>query len=513
MKRLSLLFIPALLFSYSMVWAQHADGLPYSKVIIAKQAKAHLAVLASDALAGREMGEEGGREAAAYIEKTFRKIGLHGPVAGEFTQSIAASAVRLEQSLQINGQHFEPITDFYSMPAGVSLGGFDVKTDSIVFAGYGTINESKSPYYNNFSGQRLEGKVVMLVYSDAANKVYSLDNKMRYLAFHKVKAVLIVHPLVDNIPPDLGTYLRMEETVLPGSEALAKLQATEQGIPTVFIGTRAADALLAGIGSSLSAMSATLDAEPAYKATSFKAELALAASKKMRDLQSVNVLGYLPGSDPTLKDELLIVSAHYDHLGITTHQGGVDSINNGADDNGSGTTGIMLIAEAFMKASKAGKGPKRSILFTAFTGEEKGLIGSSHYVAEPVFPLEKTIVNLNVDMIGRTDTIYKNDPNYIYIIGADRISADLDKTIKSVNDKYTQLQLDEKFNVRSDPMQLYYRSDHYNFAKNNIPVTFFFSGFHDDYHRVGDEKEKIDFDALCKRAKLIFFTAWELANR
>lgn len=148
----------------------------------------------------------------------------------------------------------------------------------------------------------------------------------------------------------------------------------------------------------------------------------------------------------------------------------------------------------------------------AATGEEKGLLGSSWYVEHPVVPLANTIANLNVDMIGRTDTLYRKDPDYIYIIGANRLSSDLDRIVKQSNNQYTKLQLDERFNVRNDPYQLYYRSDHYNFAKRGIPVTFYFSGFHADYHKPEDEIDKIDFEALSKRTQLIYYTAWELAN-
>jgi Zn-dependent M28 family amino/carboxypeptidase len=220
-----------------------------------------------------------------------------------------------------------------------------------------------------------------------------------------------------------------------------------------------------------------------------------------------NVLGYLEGSD--LKDELVVISAHYDHMGIDAN----GEIFNGADDNASGTTGIIEIANAFSQSKKAGNGPRRSLLFIAFTAEEKGLLGSKYYTQHPIFPLKNTVTNLNIDMIGRVTPEYKNNPNYIYLIGSDKLSSTLHQISEEVNSKYTKLHLDYKFNSPTDPERIYYRSDHYNFAKNGIPIIFYFDGIHEDYHKVTDTIDKINFEQLIKRARLVFFTAWEVANR
>ncbi len=175
---------------------------------------------------------------------------------------------------------------------------------------------------------------------------------------------------------------------------------------------------------------------------------------------------------------------------------------------------MLEIAEAFKAASEAGYHPKRSLIFLHVTGEEKGLLGSKYYTDNPLYPLEDTVANLNIDMIGRTDpTREDKDPNYIYLIGADRLSQELHDISEATNKKYSQLKLDYTFNEENDPNRFYFRSDHYNFAKNNIPVIFYFSGTHEDYHRPGDTPDKIRYDLLEKRTRLIFYTAWELANR
>ncbi|MFA7616539.1 MAG: M28 family metallopeptidase [Weeksellaceae bacterium] len=219
-----------------------------------------------------------------------------------------------------------------------------------------------------------------------------------------------------------------------------------------------------------------------------------------------NVMAFIEGSEKP--DEILIISAHYDHEGIKNGQ-----IYFGADDDGSGTVAVMEIAKAFKLAEKDGYRPKRSILFLHVTGEEIGLLGSRFYTdKQPVFPLENTIADLNTDMIGRVDEAHRDNPNYVYLIGSDMLSTDLHNLSEEVNKKYIGLDLDYKFNDVNDPNQFYYRSDHYNFAKNNIPVIFYFNGVHQDYHKPTDTPDKINYDMLAKRSQLIFATAWELAN-
>ena len=224
-----------------------------------------------------------------------------------------------------------------------------------------------------------------------------------------------------------------------------------------------------------------------------------------KKIKGENVLGYIEGKD--LKEEVIIITAHYDHLG--KHD---SLIFNGADDDASGTVAALEIAEAFMLAKKEGKGPRRSILIMTVSGEEKGLLGSKYYTDHPVYPLEKTIANLNIDMIGRIGDFKKN-PNYVYLIGSDMLSQELHDISEDINKKHVGLELDYTFNKEDDPNRYYYRSDHYNFAKNNIPVIFYFNGIHEDYHKPTDTIEKINFKKIQKITHLIFLTAWELANR
>ncbi len=225
---------------------------------------------------------------------------------------------------------------------------------------------------------------------------------------------------------------------------------------------------------------------------------------KLKD--SENVVAFIKGTEKP--DEIVVISAHLDHEGVKNGE-----IYNGADDDGSGTVAMLEIAEAFKKAADAGKGPKRSMLFLHVTGEEKGLLGSKYYSENPLFPLANTVTDLNIDMIGRVDADHKGNPNYVYLIGSDKLSTDLHNISEAVNKKYTNIDLDYKYNAEDEPNRFYYRSDHYNFAKHGIPIIFYFNGTHADYHRPSDTPDKINYEMLEKRTRLVFHTAWEVANR
>ena len=229
---------------------------------------------------------------------------------------------------------------------------------------------------------------------------------------------------------------------------------------------------------------------------------------KGKKVETENLASIIKGSE--YPDEYIIITAHLDHIGIDKN----GDINNGADDDGTGNVALLEMAEAFKQAEKEGFGPKRSLVFLHVTGEEKGLLGSKYYTENPLYPIKNTVANLNIDMIGRVNPKRETeDPNYIYLIGSDKLSQELHDISEAVNDKYIQLELDYTYNDERDPNRFYYRSDHYNFAKKNIPVIFYFNGTHEDYHKPTDTANKINYPILEKRIKLIFYTAWELANR
>jgi hypothetical protein len=511
MRRQFLYTTLILLIGYTAV-AQNKEAIKFSQTIHKDNARKHLSVLASDEYEGRETGKKGNWMAADYIKAHFKNLGLKGPVKGDYFQPIDMVNYGLSQVLTIEGQPAEPLKDFYVLPPMVSDKGFAFNTVSVLFAGYGLNKEG----YNDYAGLSVQGKTVMIFKTGdpaSANKSNggNINNKIKYLSDNQAQAVLVIDPTIDAMPDNLKSYLQAEQLVMKTKENLDRM-SNVQGIPVIYIGTAVANQLLKSAKTSIEAVKKQIAESGKPASQELKIAVSASAKKTETKVRAENVLGFLEGSDPKLKKEVLVITAHYDHIGITPNAKGDDKINNGADDDGSGTTGVLMIAEAFAKAKKAGKGPKRSILFMTVTGEEKGLLGSEWYSEYPIFPLANTITNLNIDMIGRGDAAHASDNNFVYIIGSDMLSSDLDRIGKKANKDYVKMNLDEKYNNRTDPNRFYYRSDHYNFAKHGIPVIFYFNGVHDDYHQPGDEISKIDFPILAKRAKLVYFTAWELAN-
>ncbi|MFN0292841.1 M28 family peptidase [Pedobacter helvus] len=502
--------------------AQDKNAIKFSAPVNKERAYEHLSILASDEYEGRETGKKGAWMAAEYIKKQFQSFGLVGPVKGSkdpYLQPVGISSKKLaDVTLSVGGQNKENLKDYYLMAQTTPAGGFNVKANEIIFAGYGLNKDD----FNEYAGIDVAGKVVLIFATGdptakapaptqgrrAPSSVGSQQAKIKYLTDHKAAGVLVINERVDNLTDAAKAYL---------AEGAAGLKREDEAknsntLPIVTVGTAVANQILAGANTSLAEVKKKI-AETLKPATvTIKTPVAFAAKLIEEDIKADNVLGFLEGSDPKLKNEVLVVTGHYDHIGLVNDPNATDKVNNGADDDGSGTTGVLMLAEAFAKAKKAGKGPKRSILFMTVVGEEKGLWGSEWYSDHPVFPLANTITNLNIDMIGRGDDDRPGDNNFIYIIGSNMLSDDLDRIGKKANADYVNIVLDEKYNNRTDPNRFYYRSDHYNFAKHGIPVIFYFNGVHKDYHQPGDEVSKIDFPMLAKRAQLVYYTAWELAN-
>jgi hypothetical protein len=514
----------ALLLGFSAA-AQNKTAIKYSRSISKENAYKHLSVLASDEYEGRETGKKGAWMAADYIKKYFKGLGLKGPVKGDYFQPVDVVKYELSQSIfTVNGASKELLKDFLIPASSVGPKGFTLTANEVIFAGYGISKEG----YNDYQGLNVAGKVVMIFLSgDPTNKPGSgpVDRatqqknrmltltKLKYLTDQKALAVICIDPTLDNITEDRKAFYSAGQTVLNNEETIERMK-TQQGLNSINISSATADEIFKAGGTTLAnVQKGILDSlKPVSKV--LKITISASAMKKQTSLRAENVLGYLEGSDPNLKKEVLVITGHYDHLGLTTS--GTDKVYNGADDDGSGTTGVLLIADAFVKAKKAGHGPKRSILFMTVVGEEKGLWGSEWYSEHPVFPLENTIVNLNTDMIGRTGFEYVGKPdsaNYIYVVGSEKLSSDLKKISEQTNATYTKMKLDYKYDDPSDTERIYYRSDHYNFAKHNIPIIFYFDGLNPQYHQASDEIGLINFPLLAKRAKLTYFTAWTLANR
>jgi Zn-dependent M28 family amino/carboxypeptidase len=493
----TLLCSAALIAALGACAQKNATAVKYAQYISVEDAKKHLTIIASDAFEGRETGKPGADKAAAYLAGEFKKMGLQAPVNGSYFLDIPLTVTSFSiKSLAVNGTNLTYGKDYSA------LGGAGTKAISaseVVFAGYGTEEEIKD--------LDVAGKVVVVI-AEAKPGTDASAGAMR--AFGRTGAMLTQKK---------AALVLGVGTVMPGAMVARERMSLKPETPRPIVDRTlilnitpaVADQLLKASGKTYEQLKA--GAAQTLPAQTVKANVAANYETLVKDAKAVDVLGFLPGSDAKLKEEVLVFSAHYDHIGMMPEGTPGDRINNGADDDGSGTTGILEIARAFTQAKKDGKGPRRSILFLGNVGEEKGLLGSEYYSEHPVFPLANTITDLNIDMIGRRDPAHEGTPDYCYLIGSDKLSTTLHQISENANKTYTNLAIDYKYNDPKDPERIYYRSDHYNFAKHNVPIVFYFDGVHADYHKVSDEVSKIDFPLLVKRAQLVFYTGWELANR
>lgn len=492
-----------------------ADVKALAESITAGDMLRHLTVIASDEMEGRETGTKGNDLAAAYIADHFKSLGL--PPAGDensYFQNVAFTwSSWRELGMEINGKAFQHKKDFISFPTrNADMPEFS--TDEILFLGYGIDDEK----YSDYRGVDVRGKVLLIYNNEPLRKngksrltnttemsEWSTDwsKKMRTAHEKGARAVLIIdHEIKKMLTESLKFIIGSQITLGQVDDAKNNFANS------AYISTDMAREIMGERYKKVIKARKKIQRRGKARNVSLPVKMTMKLGKDERKLIGRNVLGYIEGTDEKLKEEIVVVSAHYDHLG---KQGPV--IYNGADDNGSGTTTVLEVAEAFATAKKNGTGPRRSVLILLMTGEEKGLLGSKYYAERPVFPLENTIADVNVDMVGRVDEKYKDNPNYIYVIGSDRLSSELHEINERMNKQYTNLTLDYTYNAEDDPNRYYYRSDHYNFAEKGIPAIFYFNGTHKDYHRPSDTVEKINFEKMETIGRLVFYTVWELANR
>lgn len=518
MKRLWLLALLALPFTAS-AQAVRASGVDTARVlaetITPTELQRHLVQLASTDFEGRETGTDGQRKAAAYLAEVFASYGLPpiGENGGYFQRISFISESWTEIKMNINGEDMRHLWEYYALPSQNDHRPSFNATE-VVFLGYGI----DDPAYSDYKNQDVEGKTLLIYGGEPTNSAgdsyltgdtsrtqWSRDVTLKLKAARTHGAAMVL--IIDT---DFRTNLGQARKEILDSRLRMGWSANPAAnfANNVFISSETARKLLGDHFNSVVKARRRIERSGNPRRVDFEAAVSVIQRKNSKELLGENVLGFVEGSDPLLKDEVLVLTAHYDHLG----KRGSD-IYFGADDNGSGTSTILEVAQAFASARQTGYGPRRSVLFMLVSGEEKGLLGSEYYVNHPVFPLDATIANINVDMVGRVDDKHKNNPNYIYVIGSDRLSTDLHRINEQANATYTQLELDYTYNAESDPNRYYYRSDHYNFAERGIPAVFFFNGTHADYHRTSDTVDKINFEKMALIGKLVFHTAWELANR
>ncbi|MBK8225744.1 MAG: M28 family peptidase [Flavobacteriales bacterium] len=462
----------------------------FARLIDRVDLQRQLEVLANDSFMGRDTGKEGQRMAAEYLRDRFLEIGVpplsRAGVDRGFFQTYELIESR-KGSIAVRSSDHElkwPQEVLYfseHMNEGLELDWLvplkaTKPLDSLSVARAGAVIDARSLELGpaGFNGLREPLERAKTAGFKAVFIIVQEESKQQMDGFVHADGTSMRLPSPEDRPQTRNGTMQVFYLTAPG---LSKLS-----------GRRGMRSLLGAKGRRV------------------KVGISIEVTPREKRVQAENVLAYIEGTD--LREELVVVTAHYDHIGVEN-----DVVYNGADDDGSGTVALLEIAQAFTAARAAGRGPRRSILVMPVSGEEKGLLGSRYYSENPVFPLEQTVSNLNIDMIGRVDSAHAASPPYVYIIGSDRLSSELHAVNEEANSAQTGIVLDYSFNAEDDPNRFYYRSDHYNFARKGVPSIFYFSGVHEDYHQPGDDVEKIRFDLLEARARLVFHTAWLLANR
>lgn len=477
-----------------------------------------LTVIASDDFEGRETGSLGLNKAADFISRQFKQMGIDPlpQLDNSYYQPVPFNKVQWgEVKINANGKEFNHMRDFYCF-AGTNQDMPKFDASEVVFLGYGIDDD----IYSDYDGMDVKGKVLLVYSGEPKDKEgnyivtgtkkpskwgRSWRSKVATATEKGAKTILFIEP---NTQKNISRYSNwlIEPSISLIREGNEKKSRTY--VNNIFISPDMVQTIAGKKAKKIAKARKKISKKGVPQSFVIATNISIEQNKVSETVYSNNILGYIQGSDPQLANEVIVVSAHYDHLGKRG-----DGIYNGADDNGSGTTTVIEVAEAFMNAKKANVGPRRSVLFLLVCGEEKGLLGSEHYANNPIFSLDNTVANVNVDMVGRVDKDHEDNPKYIYVIGSNRLSTELHDINEAANKQYTNIELNYKYNDKNDPNRYYERSDHYNFAERGIPSIFYFSGTHKDYHKTSDTVDKINFEKMEVIGRLIFHTTWELANR
>ena len=523
-KLSSLVLLGAILFAPASAQPAKAKvaALPSGNVedITAQQLKAYLTFIASDEMGGRDTPSKGLDITAKFIATMLSRWGVQpGGENGTYFQKIVLQRSQLEAEktfVNINGQQFKYGEDFL-VSANTPL---RTVTGNCVFVGHGYVLKSKNinAYQTAAGPVEVKDKIVIvggaLPKGVSAQDISGRDNfqdAAEYAARHGAKAII-----------RLPNYLALANWKAYQSGALQRKALeplsteTNPRLPEITVSVPMLSSLLAGEKASGSLLYNAVSGGETIEPFELSKQITLTLGGVAEQIPTQNVIGILPGSDPILKNEYLAIGAHYDHVGIGAPDAKGDTIYNGADDDGSGTTAVLALAETFAKGPR----PKRSILFIWHCGEEKGLWGSEYFTSHPTVDLKQVITQLNIDMIGRSknegDTNPRNrelsGPNEIYIIGSKMMSTELGALSERVNSGFLKLEFNYKYDDPRDPNHFFNRSDHFNYAIKGVPIIFYFDGEHEDYHRPSDQVEKIDFQKMEKVTRTVYATAWELSN-
>ncbi|MEO7309998.1 MAG: M28 family peptidase [Chitinophagaceae bacterium] len=492
--------------------AQSKTAADYASHITEAKLREYLTVLTSDELAGRETSTPGEAKAAAYVASQFKLSGLKKFSKAKkylqyykvFRDSMVTETLRFGDNVYMPGVRF-----LMSTNASFSQ---HLKASELVFVGYG-ISDSA---YDDYAGKDVKNKIVVYASGEPMNAdstwlltgtrkgsewiATAPNRKQQEAKARGAKAVFQFTPETATFSEQARNFsLRNALKYDPATPILNQASLSHALMDSLF--GKEVFAVISDAAKKKKLLN-QLEIKPV------KTNIELTYKEAVEKRKARNVVGYIKGSEKP--EEYVYMTAHMDHLGSN----GKD-IFRGADDDGSGTSAVMAMAAAFADATKDGMRPKRSIIFMTVSGEEKGLWGSDYATKNPVVDLEKVSADINTDMIGRIDPKRKEGDslNYVYAVGSDKISTEIKPLLEQVNKQHDKVELDYKFDDPKDRERIYFRSDHYNFAKHGVPIVFFYNGSHPDYHKATDTIEKINFMLMAKRARLAFYLGWELANR
>lgn len=533
-----LLFISSCATSDSVTYQTDTDQLlTYTNTITEDFLRGHLEVLADDSLKGRDTAMPGQKKAANYIANFyadhniapkgdegsyFQKIDFDAAITDslvyETTGIVGGDSVWVDRTVES--------PDTYGNYSRVFGGSEPIKGD-IVFAGFGVNDDSRG--VTHLDGDKLEGNWA-LIFEDAPyvvdgdtliNPNMQGNNRLGQILRNYGAAGILVIPSDDE-----GSYTdraKQRASIIhaPSNLTLSYMEEDGPGSSGFSFGYSEVSPDFAALLLDLDSVDELHELKESITEdiTNFSANktnhyLTYTPYTNRRVVDSENVIAYMEGADSELKDEALVLIAHYDHVGVGQPDETGDTIYNGADDNGSGTTALLGIANALSEARANGYKPKRSVLFVHVTAEEIGLLGSRYYSDHPVIPIENTVAAFNADMIGRSDPEHmeRGETDYVYLIGGEIISSELDSLVVSANDETVQMSLDRRYNDLTDRNQFYRRSDHWNMGRLGVPFVFFFTGVHEDYHQPSDSVDKIQFDKYSRVAKLIYASSIQVLN-
>ena len=491
--------------------------------ISANQIRDYLTFISSDEMEGRDTPSRGLDLTAKFLAMNLARWGFK-PAGdnGSFFQRIDLQRNRADSGqtkVEYAGRTLVTGTDY--LPAG----GSGNVSGQIVFAGSGWLVKSKE--IDAYKGVDPTGKIAVVIGTPRTRPRGITDadlgkpgeDSMNPQAYARSKGVVGLIYVPDF--QYLANWQRNRQQLLErGSTVVARFQTQAAALlPSIVISPEMANAIFAGERQTAAMLfnASYGNSQPPSFVMNEQKKIMLNVANNTEIIPTQNVVAVWEGSDPVLKNEYVALGAHYDHVGNCPPVGN-DTICNGADDDGSGTTALLGMAEALAKAPTR---PRRSILFVWHCGEEKGLWGSRYFVEHPTVPLNQIVAQINIDMIGRSkkegDSNPRNQaltgPDAIYVIGSTMMSTELGELVNAVNKSFLNIAYDTSYDDPKDPNRFFFRSDHYNYARKGIPVIFFFDGVHEDYHRPGDTADKIDYQKMEKVTRTIYMTLWEIANR